>query len=110
MIDREQIIAQKTTIQFNKDTLKGIASLEKGACAEFINACLEYDSTGVIKTDFKHEGAQALFAVAIPQLDKAMEQYIAGREQRIEAGRKSAEKRAREKLLAEGLFTTDNDR
>lgn len=85
MSDRERIIAEKATIQFKKDTLKAIATLDHGACAEFINACLEYDDTGVIKTDFEHETAKALFTLAIPQLNDAMEQYIKGRQQRINA-------------------------
>jgi hypothetical protein len=90
--DRERIISEKTTIQFRKDTLQAIASLDKGACSEFINACLEYDSTGVIKTDFKHEAAGALFALAKSQLDDAMEQYIKGRQQKIDAIRKRYQK------------------
>lgn len=88
MTDRERIIAEKATILFRKDTLAAIASLDDGACAEFINACLEYDGSGEIKTDFKNETARALFAVARPQLDEAMEQYITGRQQRIDAATK----------------------
>ena len=107
MTDRERIISDKVTIQFRKDTLKAVATLDHGAVAEFINACLDYDSTGEIKTDFKHESAGALFTLAIPQLDEAMEKYIKGREQRIDAGRKSAEERAKAKLLAEGLIGYD---
>lgn len=83
--DREKIISEKATIQFKKDTLSAIASLDTGACSEFINACLDYDNYGVIKTDFKHETAKALFILAKPQLDDAMEQYVKGRQQRINA-------------------------
>lgn len=88
MTDRERIISEKATIMFRKDTLAAIASLDKGACAEFINACLDYDSSGDIKTNFKHETAKALFALAMPQLDEAMQQYIIGRQQRIDAAKK----------------------
>lgn len=109
MTDRERIISSKATIQFRKDTLKAVATLDQGAVAEFINACLDYDSTGVIKTDFKYEAAGALFTLAIPQLDEAMAKYIKGREQRLEAARKSVEERIKAKLIAE-KHTTDNDR
>lgn len=88
MTDRERIIADKATILFRKDTLSAIASLDQGACAEFINACLDYDNNGVIKADFQNETARALFTLAMPQLDEAMEQYITGRQQRIDAARK----------------------
>ena len=87
MTDREKIIADKATIQFKKDTLSAIATLDTGACSEFIKACLDYDNDGVIKTDFEHESAKALFILAKPQLDDAMEQYIKGRQQRIDAVR-----------------------
>ena len=83
--DRDRIIADKATIQFRKDILSAIASLDHGACSEFILACLDYDTNGVIKTEFEHETAKALFTLAKPQLDEAMEQYIKGRWQRIEA-------------------------
>ena len=88
MTDKEKIVSEKATILFRKDTLAAIASLDHGACAEFINACLDYDSNGVIKTDFKYESAKALFTLARPQLDEAMQQYIVGREQRINAAKK----------------------
>ena len=85
MTDREKIISDKATIQFRKDTLQAVATLDTGACSEFINACLDYDDNGVIKTDFTHDTARALFTLAIPQLDEAMQQYIKGRQQRIDA-------------------------
>lgn len=85
MTDRERIIADKATILFRKDTLSAIAALDDGACAEFILACLDYDTFGVIKENFKHETARALFTLARPQLDEAMQQYITGRQQRIDA-------------------------
>lgn len=85
MSDRERIIADKVTILFRKDILSAIASLEDGACAEFIKACLDYDSNGVIKTEFEHETVKAFFTLARPQLDEAMQQYVKGRQQRINA-------------------------
>lgn len=92
MTDREKIISEKATIQFRKDTLQAVASLDKGACAEFINACLDYDNTGVIKEDFTHESARVLFLLARTQLDESMEQYITARQQRIDAVKKRWQK------------------
>lgn len=85
MTDRERIIADKSTILFRKDTLSAIAALDDGACAEFIRACLDYDTGEIIKEHFEHETARALFTLARPQLDEAMQQYITGRQQRIDA-------------------------
>ncbi len=85
MTDREKIVSDKATIQFRKDTLQAVATLDTGACSEFINACLDYDNNGVIKTDFEHDTARALFTLAKPQLDEAMEKYVKGRQQRIDA-------------------------
>ena len=91
--DIERIIKGKPTIQFRKDTLMAIATIESGACSEFINACLIYDGTGEITTDFHSESAKALFTLAKPQLDEARSQYINATLQRINAGKKSAEAR-----------------
>ena len=84
MSDRERIISDKCTIMFRKDTLSAIASLDSGACSEFILACLQYDTDGVIEENFKFDTAKALFTLAKPQLDEAMEQYIKCRQQRID--------------------------
>lgn len=86
---------EKPTIQFNKATLRTVISLDKGrnsACAEFLEACLNYDDDGVVQDDFKHDTAAVMFTHARPQLDTAMEQYIRMREQRKAAARKRWEK------------------
>ena len=85
MSDEARIIAEKKTIQFRKDLLSAIASLDDGACSEFLKACLDYDTNGVIKTEFEHETVKAFFTLARPQLDEAMQQYVKGRQQRINA-------------------------
>lgn len=91
----------KPTIQFNKETLRTVISLDKdknSACAEFLEACLNYDDDGVIQEHFKHDTAEIMFIHARPQLDNAMEQYKRMVEQRSAAARARWEKE-REKQI-----------
>lgn len=88
MKTKEQIIKEKVTIQFKKDTLAAIAEDDEGPCAEFIRACLDYDNTGVIKTDFRHASSKALFRLAVMQLDEYMDGYVKTVAQRIDAAGK----------------------
>lgn len=85
--------SEKATIQFNKDTLRTVITLDdKSACAEFIEACLDYDDSEIIKEKFMHEGAGLMFTHAKPQLDEAKEQYNRKIQQRIDAANKRWEK------------------